>query len=327
VAGRRPTAADVAALAGVSRSTVSYILNGSGMHTFPPATVDRVRAAADRLAYAPQAAARALRRGESGVVLLPLPDLPASANFSKLLSTLTDAVRASGRSMTTLALRPGNRLVDILRDVSPAALLEVLPLPDEDRAAATTAGIPVLSVAVAIQEMDRRAAALQVRHLVSTGHARIGVVTAVEPSTRDFARARLDGVRTAAAAAGLAPPVVEELGGPPREALARLAARLRDWHGSGTAVTAVCCFNDLFAAATTAAAARVGLGVPEDLAVVGIDDEPLGGMLSPTLTTVRFDYGGVGEHVRARLRHELDRGPAPSAPDLAGVELVVRESS
>ncbi|NKY10429.1 substrate-binding domain-containing protein [Cellulomonas hominis] len=325
--GQRPTAADVAALAGVSRSTVSYILNGSGMQTFAPETVEKVRSAADRLAYTPQAAARALRRGESGVVLLPLPDLPASANFSTLLSVLTDGVRAAGRSMTSLALRPGNGLTDILRDISPAALLEVLPLPDADRAAAVTAGVPVLSVADAIQRLDHAAAAEQVRHLASLGHRRLAVVTATKPSTREFARARLAGSTEAAEALGLPPLAVEEVDGPPHEALDRVAARLREWASGPDPVTAVCAFNDLFAAAVTAAAARAGLRVPDDLAVVGIDDEPLGGLLSPALTTVRFDYTAVGEHLGEQLRHVLDRRPSPETPPRRGVELVVREST
>lgn len=325
--GPRPTAADVAARAGVSRSTVSYILNGSGRQTFTPATVERVRSAATELAYAPQAAARALRRGASDVVVLPLPDLPASANFSRLLSALTDGVRATGRSLTVLALRPGDRLLEILGDISAAAVLEVLPLPADDRDAADRAGVPVLSVAAVTRDLDRQAGARQVAHLAQLGHTRLAVVTATEPSTRAFAEPRLTGVLDAAAAAGLAPPVVEELSGPPGEALPRLAARLRAWTTADRPVTAVCCFNDLFAATVASAAAKAGVRVPADLAVVGIDDEPLGGMLSPTLTTVRFDYAEVGDGVRDALRHRLDGAPDPQTPAPGDLEVVVRESS
>ncbi len=195
---RRPTAADVAAVAGVSRSTVSYVLNGSGRLTFSPATVARVRSAAAELAYAPQAAARALRRGSSDVVLLPLPDLPSSANFSRLLAALTDGVRATGRALVIVHLRAGERLIDVLADVSAAALLEVLPLPEDDRTAARTAGLPLLSVARATADLDRRAGALQVEHLVALGHTRIAVVTAAEGSTRVFAGPRLAGITDAA---------------------------------------------------------------------------------------------------------------------------------
>jgi DNA-binding LacI/PurR family transcriptional regulator len=326
VPGPRPTAADVAALAGVSRSTVSYILNGSGMQTFHPATVEKVRSAAQQLAYAPQAAARALRRGASDVVVLPLPDLPASANFSKLLAALTDGVRETGRSLAMLALRPGDRLIEILGGVSAAAVLEVLPLPEDDRAAAATAGVPVLSVAAAIQELDRQAGARQVEHLVALGHSRLAVVTAVEPATFVFARPRLAGARDAAADAQIAEPVVEALSGPLDQALPRLTARLREWSAADQPVTAVCCFNDLFAATVASAAAKAGVRVPADLAVVGIDDEPLGGMLSPTLTTVRFDYSAVGESIRDALRHQLDDGPDPDHTP-GTIEVVLRESS
>lgn len=324
---RRPTAADVAELAGVSRSTVSYILNGSALQTFTPATVQRVRAAAAGLSYAPQPAARALRRGTSDVVLLPLPDLPSSANFSRLLSALTDGVRATGRSLAIVHLRPGDRVVDVLGDVSAAALLEVLPLADDDRAAVRAAGVPLLSVAHATAALDRQAGALQVRHLAALGHTRLGVVTATERSTLVFARPRLAGITEAAAVAGMAPPEVEELAGPPERALAGLGARLHRWRDEERPVTAVCCFNDLFAATVVSAATAAGLRVPDDLAVVGVDDELLAGMLSPTLTTVRFDYAGVAARVGHELRHRLDGGPPPGDGPAGAADLVVRRSS
>lgn len=324
---RRPTAADVAALAGVSRSTVSYVLNGSGLQSFSAPTVARVRSAAAQLAYVPQAAARALRRGSSDVVLLPLPDLPASANFSRLLADLTDGVRATGRALAIVHLRPGERLIDVMADVSAAALLEVLPLPEDDRAAARRAGVPLLSVARDTSDLDRRAGYAQIEHVAALGHTRVAVVTSADQFTRVFAEPRLEGIVEAASASGLAQPAVERLTGPPEQALATISARLHAWRDASRPVTAICCFNDLFAAAVVSAATRSGLRVPHDLAVVGVDDEQLGGMLSPTLSTVRFDYRGVASLVTTDLRHRLEGGPPPGADRAGGVELVVRESS
>lgn len=324
---RRATAADVATAAGVSRSTVSYILNGSGRQTFSAGTVARVRAVAEELGYTPHAAARALRRGESGVVLLALPDIPASGNFAKLLSALTDGVRATNRSLVTLALRPGNRLVDILRDISPTALLEVLPLPEEDMAAASAASIPVVSVAAPMQRLDYAAAALQVRHVAGLGHRRLAVVTVREAWTRPFAASRLSGAADSAAELGLPAPEVVSLGGPDGRAVEEAATELARLTSGSDPVTAVCCFNDLYAGVTVAAARAAGLDVPGSLSVVGVDDEPLGGLLSPTLTSVRYDYTGMGRNVRDQLRHALDAAPPAGQADGGGVCVVERGST
>jgi DNA-binding LacI/PurR family transcriptional regulator len=326
--GRRATAADVAAAAGVSRSTVSYILNGSDRQTFSPQTVARVRAVAAELAYTPHAAARALRKGQSGIVLLALPDVPASANFAKLVAALTDAVRATNRSLVTLAIRPGNRLIDSLRDISPQALLEVLPLPEEDTAAALAANIPVISVASPIERLDQVAAALQVQHLAALGHRRLGILTVSDLQVRPFSTSRLAAANDTAADLGLVTPQVVTVAGPPDQAaVTSVASALRRWTAGPDRVTAVCCFNDLFAAVVVAAARSIGLDVPRDISVMGIDDEPLAGLLGPTLTTVRYDFTGAGVHMRDRLRHVLDGGPAAAGVSSDALQVIEREST
>jgi DNA-binding LacI/PurR family transcriptional regulator len=87
--GRRATSADVAREAGVSRSTVSFVLNGTKGQTIPEPTWQRVLEAAARLRYAPSAEARTLSRGRSDVVLLyQPPQLPMSADIGALVEFL-----------------------------------------------------------------------------------------------------------------------------------------------------------------------------------------------------------------------------------------------
>jgi len=345
MAGQRVTSADVAALAGVSRSTVSYILNRSSRNNFSAETVERVHAAAAQLAYTPNAAARALRKGESGVVLLALPDLPLGWNFGRLLSGLTDTVTQDGRSLVTWYVRPGFRLRDILRDIAPRAILEVVPLPEQDRQAAAAANVPIISASMPLGAMDRAAGAAQVRHLAQSGHRRLGIVTVEDRSIAVFGDPRRQGVRETAAALGLRPPLelVHDTretaaamgiklpleawrGGHDGAAVRQAAETLRAWTAGPDPVTAVCCFNDLFAGLVIEAARSIGLTVPEHLSVIGVDDEPLSGFLQPTLTTVRFDFEGTMAYTQALLRAALDGKPAP--PPLGGefVELVERES-
>jgi DNA-binding LacI/PurR family transcriptional regulator len=345
MAAQRVTSADVAALAGVSRSTVSYVLNGSSRHNFSVETVERVLAAAAELAYTPNAAARALRKGESGVVLLALPEMPLGWNFGRLLSGLTDTVTQGGHSLVAWYVRPGLRLRDILRDIAPRAILEIVPLPEQDREAAAAASVPIISTSTPLGGMDRAVGALQVRHLAGSGHRRLGIVTVADQSVAVFGDPRRQGVRETAAAIGLLPPRELVLdtretaaamgiklpleaghGGHSGAAVRQLAETLHDWTAGPDPVTAICCFNDLFAALVIAAARSVGLTVPDHLSVIGVDDEPMGGFLQPTLTTVRFDFEGTTAYTQALLRATLDGKPTPPPPGGEFVELVERES-
>lgn len=325
--GHRATAADVAAAAGVSRSTVSYILNGSNRQSFSSETIARVQAVATQLAYTPHAAARALRTGISGVVLLPMPELLPGGNLAKLLSALTDGVRATGRSLVTLALRPENSLADSLRDMAPQAVLEVLPLTTRDRSAVQAISVPVVSVSTALQRLDHAAAALQVQHLAALGHRRLGMLMPDDEWVRPFRAPRVAALTRAAAELGLPAPEVASVSGMGETAIASVAQRLSRWVGASDPVTAVCCFNDLFAGVAVAAAALLGLRVPDDLSVIGIDDDPLGALLSPTLTTVRYDFTGTGQYVRDSLREALDGAQAPADPSTAALTVVVRCST
>ena len=345
MAVQRVTSADVAVLAGVSRSTVSYVLNRSSRHNFSAETVARVHAAAAELAYTPNAAARALRKGESGVVLLALPELPLGWNFGGLLSSLSDTVTQGGRSLVTWYVRPGLQLRDILRDIAPRAILEMVPLPEGDREAAAAAGVPIVSASISLGRLDRAVGALQVRHLARSGHRRLGIVTVSDESIAVFGDPRRQGVRETAAAMDLVPPLELVLdgretaatmgiklpleawhGGQGGAALPQVAETLRAWTAGPDPVTAVCCFNDLFAGLVMAAARSIGLGVPEHLSLIGVDDEPMARFLQPALTTVRFDYESTTAYTQAALRAALEGKRAPRLPAGEFVELVERES-
>jgi DNA-binding LacI/PurR family transcriptional regulator len=365
MAGRRVTSADVAALAGVSRSTVSYVLGGGArLDSFSPETVARVHAAATKLAYTPNAAARSLRKGQSGVVLLALPDLPLAGNLGKFVAGLTDAVSATGRSLVTWYVRPGVRLRDLLRDIHPQAILEFTPLTGQDRETAAGSDIPVISTTDPIADLDRTVGELQVRHMARAGHRRLGIVTTDDEWVGVFSGARRRGAREAAAALGLSLPLEVSIGthemaaatrtplprqfthsarkgtvrkrvpgsapargGPAGDtAIVHVATVLREWTSGPEPVTGVCCFNDLFAGLTIAAARSAGLQVPGDLSVMGVDDEPLGAFLEPLLTTVRFDFAPMVGYAAGRLREVLDQQPPPPQVSSEIIELVDRDS-
>ena len=92
----RVTAKDVARAAGVSQSTVSYVLNNTANQTISAATRSRVLAAVEELGYAPSAAARALRTGTSSTVMIVLPDAPVGATIAQLIEVVSDALDPHG---------------------------------------------------------------------------------------------------------------------------------------------------------------------------------------------------------------------------------------
>jgi DNA-binding LacI/PurR family transcriptional regulator len=125
---------------------------------------------------------------------------------------------------------------------------------------------------------------------------------------------------------GIKLPLEAGHGGHGGAAVRQIAQTLRAWATGPDPVTAVCCFNDLFAALVIAAARTIGLAVPEHLSVIGVDDEPMGGFLQPTLTTVRFDFECTTAYTQALLRATLDGKPMPPPPGGEFVKLVERES-
>lgn len=330
---RRPTSADVAARAGVSRATVSYILSGSTRHSFPDVTREKVLRAAEDLGYTPHAAARALRRGTSGVVLLVLADVPIGVNLGTLVAQTTAALAATGRSLVTWTAGAGPALRETLAHVDPVVVLTLAPLPDDDRAAVASIGVPLVAVpnglAAATDDGgfapgEVHVGGLQAHRLAVAGHRRLAVVTVGDPRLQVFARARAEGVRRAALELGLDAPVEVVLGDPDEAAIARTAALLPGWARSG--VTGCACYNDQYAGVVVAAARRAGLPVPAQLSVVGVDDEPMGVFLDPPLTTVRYDFRGAAEHVVRQVAAVVDGAPPPGPPSSLSVSLVERGS-
>ena len=330
---RRPTSADVATRAGVSRATVSYILSGSTRHSFPDATRERVLRAAAELGYTPNAAARALRRGTSGVVLLVLADVPIGSNLGALIAETTAAVAATGRSLVTWTAGVGPALRETLAHVDPVVVLTLAPLTDDDLAAVGALGVPLVAVpnGLASEASDGgfsrsevHVGGLQLTCLAAAGHRRVAVVSVRDPRLQVFARGRAEGVRRAALDLGLEAPLEAALGDPDDAAIAEAAALLPAWVGAG--VTGVACYNDQYAGVVVAAARRAGLVVPADLSVVGVDAEPMGAFLDPPLTTVRYDFRDAAGYVVRQVAAVVDGAEPPEPPSSLSVSLVERGS-
>ncbi|ROO87869.1 LacI family transcriptional regulator [Actinocorallia herbida] len=323
---KRVTIADVAREAGVSRSTVSFVLNKTPGQTIPETTRQRVIAAARKLSYQPSATARALRRGRSDIILFLMPNWSTGEAVAQAMDAISVALAEHGLTYLLHPRATSNRhLSDLWRSVTPALVITVDDLDDDDSAALDAAGIAHMTFGLgddsrtphSYQEMIGR---IQAEHLIQTGHTRLGYATVPDTSLFTFAESRLRGVQQVCAGYGLPSPLA--LGAQPGTEAER---SLRAWRSAE--VTAVAAYNDEVALALLQAARASGVTVPEDLAVIGADDIAAAGLSCPPLTTVRIDPSAFVPALVSTIMAHLNRTPPENAPTIPDGELVLRDST
>ncbi|MFD9407392.1 LacI family DNA-binding transcriptional regulator [Streptomyces sp. NPDC059989] len=324
-----PTSTDVARLAGVSRATVSYVLNNAEAVRISEPTRRRVREAAEELGYVPHAAARSLRAGHTRIVLLPTSNAPIGPLYSAFLNELEWALRRLDYTVVqygSLGLT-GDEAARAWAELRPVAVISLgeITLSAHNVAALKRAGaravitmgpvgVPGAHALVMNQEeVGARAAA----HLVERGRRRIGVVVPEEAGLELFSAPRLAGARSVAGAEVEALPLAYS-----EESAAALAAR---WRGLG--LDAAFAYNDEYAMLLMRAFQDEGLRVPEDVAVIGADDLLLGRLLRPRLSTVQIELP-TGDHLASLVDHAV-REPAEVTErhDLMAAAVIRREST
>ncbi|MER5193689.1 LacI family DNA-binding transcriptional regulator [Streptomyces sp. NPDC002755] len=286
----RVTLSDVAEASGVSRATVSFVLNDDPRQTISAATRERVTEAARELGYVPHGIARALREGSSRIVVLNV-DRGIEGNFSRSYVRGLDEELAEHDHV--LLVRYGHAAPEatqkILDAIVPRAVLRLGEAymrghgPDESDVQDRESGFAAN-------------AALQIGFLAERGHTRIAM--ALPDHEFPLTEARLGFAREAAGRRGLAP--LERLVVPrPREAG---AAAVKTFLAAHAEVTALAAFDDDIALRSLTALRDLGLRVPEDVAVIGFDDTEYGSLSTPALTTVHIDAEILG---RIAARHAL----------------------
>ncbi|MEV8503303.1 LacI family DNA-binding transcriptional regulator [Actinoplanes sp. NPDC051475] len=325
----------VAERAGVSIRTVSNVVSGFAL--VAPETRARVQAAIDELNYRPNAAARHLRGGRSGLVALAIPEI-ASPYFGELAGLLAE--EAERRSWMLLVQQTGGdaehergllggvrgQVVDGLV-LSPWALS-----PAELRRRPDAVPLVLLGEQDADGLLDHvavdsvTAARDATRHLIGRGRTRIAAIGLQPHLENGTAARRVEGYRQALAEAGM--PADPEL----EIAVQRLhradgADAMRHLLDAGPAVDAVFCFSDQLALGAMQTALRAGLRIPDDLAVVGFDDVEDGRYATPALTTVTPDKAAIAREALACLADRIsgDRA-APARRIVVPHTLTVRDS-
>ncbi|WP_327410478.1 LacI family transcriptional regulator [Streptomyces sp. NBC_01281] len=336
--GRRrpPTIHDVAREAGVSRGTVSRVLNGG--HYVSPAAQEAVNAAIRRTGYVVNRHARSLITGRSDSVgfLLTEPQerFFEDPNFNVLLRGCTHALAAHDVPLLLMLAGTEDERRRITRYITAGHVDGVLlvsshsgdPVAEELR----EAGVPLVACGKPIgmgskvsyvAADDRDGARDMVRHLLSLGRRRIGMVTG--PLDTPGGVERLAGYREVLAEAGV-------------EADDRLIASGDYSRASGEAgavrllerapdVDAVFVASDLMAQGVLAALHKAGRRVPEDVSVGGFDDSPAATAATPALTTIRQPWDRISAEMVRVLLAQIG-GEDPAAVILP-TELIRRESA
>src|SRR6056297_2333860 len=290
---RRPTITDVAARAGVSKSTVSLVLQGSPL--VRAETAKTVRAAMREIGYVYNRAAATLRGSSVGLVGLVINDLRnpfftefavsfqmamAAAGYATVISNADEDAELQEKLVASMIEHGVDAVVISPTYGDPASVFDPLAL----------AGIPTLQV---LRRMDPRTelfpfasfdyaagSAEATRHLIATGARRIAFVGGLDE--RSITRERMEGYLAALEGAGLWPLRIE---GPTSRAVGR------------------------------------------DIRVVGFDDIEEAALAWPDLSSVACDIAGFGRDTAGALRDWLDTGTRPVAERRAPVGLIVRASS
>jgi DNA-binding LacI/PurR family transcriptional regulator len=320
----------VARLAGVSRATVSYVLNDTPHQVLPDHTRLRVQNAAAELGYTPSAAARALRSGRSDVVLLLLPDWPIGPSVGSLLEHLSAAFAARGYTFVAHPRSAGRPVSDVWKALTPAAVVTFEELDHIESALLQAAGV---EFAVALfggrrgkQAMDipeQRTGRLQAEHLAATGHRRLGYAWPEDPRLRAFAQARLEGVRQACAELGLPEPVVRTVALRSDGA----ATAVTEWLAVEPVVTGICAYNDEIALTVLAGARLRHAAVPADIAVIGVDNIAAAAVAVPALTSVEADLESIARYIATSITNRLAGERPPRRPGSDIHSVVIRESA
>lgn len=334
---RRPTQADVAKMAGVSQSAVSQVLNDS--NSIPQETRQRVLRAMDQLGYVPNKFAQSLRTQKTFTIASIIPDItnpfyPAfqrgiqsvtnQHNYDLIIYDTDEKEENERRSLRSLASGGvDGAIVSLFHHTQE----DLKPLIDQNIQIVFWRGQPEANEKLIVDTIfvdNVSMAKTAVSHLIEKGHTRIGMIAGLENTHPRKNRVR----GFCEALSGHDLPVDDiliqggdftEIGGyQGMNELLKLSPR----------PTAVFTANDLMALGAMLALREANLNIPEDIALVGLDDIPSAKLVYPPLTTITQFQENIGRFA-AEMVFERIAGTAPDEPRLVEMpfELIIRGSA
>ena len=334
---KRPTQADVARLAGVSRATVSHVMNQHTDREIPISeeTRQRVLKAVEELDYQVDARAQSLRSGETKIigVLLPFYENPF---FWQILRGISAEAEATGYSLLLAhsSLTPEQQAQSVnelakQRVDGMVMLMSFKQLPESVMDQLRNSNHPIVEITGTDSEFDHvrqdYAAGTEalMSHLFELGHTRIGYVNGVTIAEQGFDR--LYAYRRSIEEAGLHydESLVIQCGELIEDGY-QAAIDLLDQPNRPTALLAI---NDLLGMAAMRAAADLGLRIPDDVSIASFDDIPFTNTIIPRLTSVTGFPEQNGRKAVQLLLKRLKEPDCPQEVIISGWELQIREST
>ena len=335
---------DVAKIAGVSRATVSYVVNGQAGGRVPISeeTRQRVLEAIAKLDYVPDARAQALRSGSTQTIGFIIPDIH-NPHFWEIADGVEQEAYAAGYHMLLSSIPPENKNAeDIFKNLSQRRIDGLVMVPSfiyqSEEAQKTLASLlkrrlPIVGIMAdhgdADYDFDRvisdfRDTTLEVmEHLLSLGHKRIGLIYGI--AVPELGNDRLFAYRESLQAADIPidPGLIVQCG-PTMEDSYNATRQLLNLASPPTAILAI---NDLLAIGALRAIKDLGLNVPEDISLVGYDDIPLAKFLEPRLTSASKNGEKMGQEAMRLLLARLGNRERPRQEIRIPARLILREST
>lgn len=332
-----PRLRDVAALAGVHTATASRALNPATRGLVSEETAARVAAAAERLGYTVNPIARSLKTSRSNSVGVVIPDL-TNPLFPPIIRGIDDVLSAKGFSVLLVNTdneksREIGQVASLRARLVEGLIVATALLEDPHLIQLAAERVPVVLInrrmatpgLPSVTGDDASGVYLALQHLAGLGHRRIGHLAG--PQTTSTGRVRLQAYHQALQDLGLphGGDLVVECGAWSEEEGARGLAELisRD-----PQISAVLAGNDLLALGCYDLLRERGLSCPQDMSIVGFNDIPIVGKLTPGLTTVHIPHYEIGaEAARLLLERMEDGGNTAVKSILLPLELIVRGST
>jgi LacI family transcriptional regulator, gluconate utilization system Gnt-I transcriptional repressor len=330
------TMADIAAVAGVTKMTVSRVLrHPERVH---PETRDRIRRVIDELGYVPNRLAGSLTAGKTGLVAAIVPTLRHSL-FADTIEGMSDVLAEAGLDLIVASSRyrtdvEESQIRALLERRPDAIVLTGLTHTPEARQLLASAGIPVVEtwesterpIDTAVGFSNRDAARAMTLALVQSGYR--GIVFVNGPSeTNERARHRAEGYVAAMEEAGLAPAPIEVVRdvGPIRVETGSKV--LRKILSATPEVDAIFFTSDVFAVGAILECRLLAVAVPARLGIAGFHDLEMGRLVTPTLTTVHVPATEIGKRAGEVILRRLSGGAGEEGVAELPFRIVRREST